>query len=99
MYTPATKKPVIVQRPMEEVQESFHSFLLERFPPDAKRSTSAVIRASFDEMIVGVLKDPASADKSIRFFVKKHGFQLLNLPSLGVQEVLVVPVNEDTKVK
>ena len=81
---------------MEEVQESFHSFLFECFPPDAKKSTS---KSFLRGTIIDMLKDPASANKSLCFFVKKHGFQLQNLPSLEVQEVLVVHVNEDVMVK
>ncbi|KAL5515884.1 hypothetical protein EMCRGX_G001129 [Ephydatia muelleri] len=30
----------------------------------------------------------------MRFFVKKKGFQILNIPSLGARDVLVIPVKE-----
>ena len=81
------------------MEESFNSFLTERFPPDAKRGTSGVIYAELGERIVRVLKDPTAGDKNLRFYVKKHKFELLDLPSLGVQEVLVVPVKQISEVK
>ena len=34
----------------------------------------------------------------MRFFVKKKGFQILNIPSLGARDVLVIPVKEQGKV-
>ena len=80
------------------MEESFNTFILERFPPDAKRSTSRVIRASFGEKIVRVLKDSSAGDKNLHHFVKKHGFHILDLPSLGMQDVLIVPVKEDAEV-
>ena len=41
-----------------------------------------------------LLKDPSSADKNLSVFVKKSGFQILNLPSLGARDVLVVPAKQ-----
>lgn len=84
---------------MEEMKKTFQSFLSERFPPDGKRDTSGVITATFGETIICALKNPAAADKSLRFYIKKHGFHLLDLPSLGVQEVLVVPAKKDAEVR
>ena len=83
---------------MEEMEKTFQSFLSERFPPDGKRHTSDVITATFGETIICALKNPAAADKSLRFYIKKHGFHLLGLPSLGVQ-VLVVPAKKDAEVR
>ena len=80
------------------MEDSFNSFLTERFPPDGKRGTSGVIRAALGERIIRVLKDPTAGDKNLRFYVKKHKFQLLDLSSLGVQEVLVVPVKQNSEV-
>ena len=45
--------------------------------------------ASFTK--TAAIKDPSSVDKNLRFFVKKSGFQILNIPSLGARDVLVVP--------
>ena len=72
-------------------EEDVQSFLSECFPPDSKRDTSGVITATFGETIIHALNNPAAVDKSLCFYIKKHGFHLLDLPSLGVQEVLVVP--------
>ncbi len=85
----------VSRAPMEE---SFNTFLSERIPPDSKRSTSGVIQAAFGERIIRVLKDPSAGDKNLCSYTKKHGFQLLDLPSLGVQNVLVVPVKGDAEV-
>jgi len=95
---------VITEQPSERAEmatteESFNTFLSERFPPDAKRSTSGVMRASFGERIIRMLKDPQAGDKNLRFYVKKHGFQLLDLPSLHVQDALVVPVKDDAEIR
>eukprot|EP00731_Ephydatia_muelleri_P033390 Em0028g65a len=35
----------------------------------------------------------------MRFFVKKKGFQILNIPSLGARDVLVIPVKEQDLVE
>ena len=80
------------------MEDSFNTFLTDRYPPDAKRGTSGVIRASLGEKIVRVLKDPTAGDKNLRFYVKKHKFELLHLPSLGVQQALVVPVEQTSQV-
>ena len=64
------------------------------FPNDGKWSTSAVIHKEFGEKIKKCLEDPSSYDKNLRFMVKKHGFKLFNLPSMGLKEILVVPVND-----
>lgn len=72
----------------------FEAFLSLKFPPDSKRGTSGVYYQQFGDAIRAAIKDPSSADKNLRYFVKKNKFQLLDLPSLGAREVLVVPVNE-----
>ena len=86
-----------VQR-MESVEESFNTFLSERFPPNAKWSTSGVFWAKFGRQVIQVLRGPAVGDKNLWFFIKKHGLQLQDLPSLGVKEALVVPVKKNAKV-
>ena len=79
------------------MQEVFKRFVSERFPVDAKRGTSGVVRAAFAQKIIHALKDPAAVDKNLRFYVKKNGFRLLDMPSLGVHNVLVLP-REDKEV-
>ena len=79
-------------------KKEFEDYTTERFPPAAsKRSTSGVVYAAFGKKVATCLKDPTASDKNFRFWVKKRGFQLLNLPSLGAQDVLVVPVNTKGK--
>lgn len=73
------------------MQEAFDQFMLERFPLDAKRSSSGVVRAAFAEKIRHALKNPTAVDKNFRFYVKKTAFQVIDMASLGVQNVLVVP--------
>ena len=73
------------------MQEAFEQFLSERFPLEAKRGMSGVIRAAFGQSIIHALKDPAAVDKNLRFYVKKTQFRVLDIPSLGIQNVPVVP--------
>ena len=72
-------------------EAEFKRYLEERFPADAKRSTSGIITSSFGARIAEVVRNPTTGDKNIRFYVKKNRFQLLDLPSLGLKNVLVVP--------
>ena len=73
-------------------EAKFKQYLEERFPAAAgKRSTSGIIRTSFGAKIAEVVRNPAAGDKNLRLYIKKHGFQLLDLPSLGMKDVLVVP--------
>ena len=74
----------------------FQTYLDNTFPPEAKRTRSAVIRQQLADKIVRYLKDPGE-DKNFRHFVKS-GFELLDLPSLGVRNALVVKVKQDKKV-
>ena len=62
----------------------FQTYLDNTFPPEAKRTRSAVIRQQLADKIVRYLKD-SGEDKNFRHFVKKSGFQLLDLPSVGVR--------------
>eukprot|EP00731_Ephydatia_muelleri_P005525 Em0002g1701a len=57
------------------------------------RGTSGVFYKDFGVKIKAAIKDPSSVDKNLRFFVKKSGFQISNIPSLGARDVLVVPAN------
>ena len=74
-------------------EKEFRTFLAEKFP-SVKRGTSGVFHG---DKIKAAIKDPLSVDKNMRFFVKKKGFQILNIPSLGARDVLVIPVKEQVK--
>ena len=74
-------------------EKEFRTFLAEKFP-SVKRGTSGVFHKEFGDKIKAAIKDPSSVDKNMRFFVKKKGFQILNIPSLGARDVLVIPVKE-----
>ena len=79
---------------MEKHKIDFQSFLSEKFPPDSKRGTSGTYYPKFGERIKATIKDPSTADKNLRFYVKKNKFQLLDLPSLDARDVLVVPAKQ-----
>ena len=77
---------------MDEWSEEFHHFLQERFPPDSKRGTSGVFYKEFGEKVKDAIKSPSTADKHLRFYIKKNQLKLLDLPSLSARNVLVVPL-------
>eukprot|EP00731_Ephydatia_muelleri_P024213 Em0016g484a len=79
-------------------EKEFRTFLAEKFP-SVKRGTSGVFHKEFGDKIKAAIKDPSSVDKNTRFFVKKKGFQILNIPSLGARDVLVIPVKEQDLVE
>ena len=73
----------------------FNSYVCGRAPSVwREEKTSGVIRASFGARILNVLRDPASGDKNLLFYINKHKFPLLDLPTLGMKDVLVVPGQE-----
>ena len=78
--------------------EPFQQYLDEKFPEDGKHSTSGVVHLSISEWIKDCLKDPSSADKTFRFYVKKEHLEFLNLPNLGLIDVLVVPSSDAVQV-
>ena len=57
------------------MQEAFEQFVSERFPVDAKRGTSGVIRAAFAQKASLALTDTAAVDNDLRFYVK-NGYRL-----------------------
>ena len=77
----------------------FQSYLESTFPPDAKRSRSAVIRRKLADRIVNHLKGIQDDDKAFRHFIKKSCFQLLDLPAVGIRDALVVKVKEEKQVR
>ena len=83
----------------ERSDESFLCYLESTFPPDAKRSRSAVIRKALAKRIVNHLKGLEHGDKAFRHFVKKSCFQLLDLPSMGIRDALVVKLNQEKQVR
>ena len=73
---------------MYDREKEFGAFLAERFSSNDK-GTSDVVYKDLGDKIKTAIKDPSSVDKNLRFFVKKKGFQILNIPSLGARDVLV----------
>ena len=89
----------MAKKHQDESTVLFQSYLDSTFPPDSKCTRSAVIRRQLEDKIVQYLKNPAGAsDKNFRHFVKKSGFQLLDLPSVGVTDALVVKVKAEKEV-
>lgn len=70
------------------------SFLKSDSPQIIRGGTSGVFYKEFGEKVKDSIKHPSTAEKHLRFYVKKNKLNLLNLPSLGARDVLVVPVKE-----
>ena len=70
----------------------FEEYVDSLFPIGGKRSRSAVIRQDFAKRIVNHLPhfDISS---------KKGGFGLLDMPSAGIRDVLVVSLKEEEQVR
>ena len=51
------------------------------------------------ERVVSYLKGKIDGDKKFRFYVKKKGFKLMDIPELSLHDVLVIPVKETQKVR
>ena len=77
----------------------FKMFLEKVYPDSTSRTSSGVMRKSFLERIVSYLKGKFDADKKFRFYVRKNGFKLMDIPELSLHDVLVVPVKETQKVR
>ena len=58
-----------------------------------------MIRQDFAKRIVDHLKEKQDPDASFRHFVKKGGFALLDMPSAGIRDVLVVPLKQEKQVR
>ena len=65
---------------------------------DTKRTRSAVIRKKLAQKIINYLKGTDIGDKAFRHFVKNSGFKLLDLPSLGIRDALVVKLKQAKQV-
>ena len=72
-------------------KRAFDDYLSQTFPEDKKRTRSAVIHRSLAHRII-------DEDKAFRHYVKKTGFSLLNLPTAGVHDVLVVAIKEEKQI-
>ena len=81
----------------KDSESAFRQYLENAFPIDGKRTRSAVIRQALAEKIAS--GSAQNSDKIFRHFVKKSGFELLDLPSVGIRDALVVRVKEEHKVK
>ena len=79
--------------------DAFAQYVEEKFPQDGKRSTHGVIHESLAKQIKECWKDRTKADKAFRFYVKKERFHLLDLPNLGLSDVLVVPSSDTAQVR
>ena len=77
----------------------FLTFLEKTYPDSTSRSSSGVIRKSFMERIVCYLKGKLAADKKFRFYMRKNGFKLMDIPELSLHDVLVVPMKKTQKVR
>ena len=77
----------------------FEEYVDSLFPIGGKRSRRAAIRQGFAKRIVDHLKGKQDSDASFRHFVKKGGFALLDMPSAGIRDVLVVSLKEEKQVR
>ena len=76
----------------EMSKDNFEEYLARTFPDDDKRSTSGVIHRKLGQKIKDCL---LGNDKNFRCMVKRREFSLLNLPSVGMRDVLVVPAKDE----
>ena len=73
-----------------------HTYAQSTFPPDAKRSRSAVIRKALAKRIVNHLKGLEHGDKAFRHFVKKSCFQHTHFVNSGMNIVLIITYAKHT---
>ena len=73
----------------ELVEMEKDSIKVSSFPVGGKRTRSVVIRKEVAQRIVNHLKGTPDADGAFRHFVKKSGFALVDLQSVGIRDVLV----------
>ena len=82
----------------EAQAELFSQYMNGRFSKE-KQSTSGVILTEFGVRIINCLRNPSIVDKNFRLMVKKCGFKLMDIPSLGLKEVLVALVKGKQQVR
>ena len=73
---------------------AFKAYFETTSPPDAKRTRSSVIRKKLAQKIINYLKGTDIGDKEFHHFIKNNGFKLLDLPSLGIREALVIKLKQ-----
>ena len=88
----------LVEMEKDSIKVSFQEYIDSSFPVGGKRTRSAVIRKEVAQRIVNHLKGTPDADGAFRHFVKKSGFALMDLQSVGIRDVLVVSVKEKNQV-
>ncbi|KAL5493961.1 hypothetical protein EMCRGX_G015214 [Ephydatia muelleri] len=74
----------------DSIKVSFQEYIDSSFPVGGKRTRSAVIRKEVAQRIVNHLKGTPDADGAFRHFVKKSGFALVDLQSVGIRDVVSV---------
>ena len=72
-------------------REEFEKFVEESFVKQ-KKSRSKVITRSRGDKIVTCLKGLSAADAHFKFWVKSRGFRVMDYPTLGLKDVLCLPV-------
>ena len=102
------KKREVEERCCTEMEKSeiekpcctrFRVYLEKTYPDSISRSCSGVIRKSFFNRIVLHLKGKVDEDKKFRWYVKKNGFKLMDVPELSLCDVLVVLMKEGKEVR
>ena len=88
----------LMEMEKDSIKVSFQECIDSSFPVGGKRTRSAVIRKEAAQRIVNHLKGTPDADGAFRHFVKKSGFALVDLQSVGIRDVLVVSVKEKNQV-
>ena len=88
----------LVEMEKDSIKVSFQECIDSLFPVGGKRTRSAMIRKEVAQRIVNHLKGTSDADGAFRHFVKRSGFALVDLQSVGIRDVLVVSVKEKNQV-
>ena len=88
----------LMEMEKDSIKVSFQEYIDSSFPVGGKRTRSAVIRKEVAQRIVNHLKGTPDADGAFRHFVKKSGFALVDLQSVGIRDVLVVSVKQKNQV-
>ena len=80
----------LMEMEKDSIKVSFQEYIDSSFPVGGKRTRSAVIRKEVAQRIVNHLKGTPDADGAFRHFVKKSGFALVDLQSVGIRDVVSV---------
>ena len=82
----------------DDTRKAFEDYIASAFPEEKKRNRSVVICRNLEQRIIRHLKGSNKEDKVFRHYVKKTGFSLLNLPTAGAQDELVVVIKKGKQV-